>query len=247
MAIYHYELIRDGDVRAVNRLLLQGWQPVRETMMPDPRGSARTEPPSVLVLFEKETTFPVLSGEFLGGQVPLSTLAETPLMAGLSPEELRELAAQMEVHAYAADETIFEKGNEDRVLQIVVTGKVRIELPDLPLEEASVVDLGPGDVFGESTFFAAASHSTTGIATTPTTTVRLTRERYDELLQSDRLCAFKLALNAAELLGFRLQETDDWLWALIREEQSTQIAASWKRFRHRVGGWSGSSGGFFTA
>ena len=247
MSIYHYELIKDGDVRAVNRLLLQGWQPVRETIMPDPAHATKVETPSVLILFEKEASFPVLSGEFIGGQVPLSTVAEVPLMAGMEPEELRELSAQMDIRGYAADELIFEKNADERVLQVIVSGRVRVELPDLPLEEASVIELEAGDVFGESTFFAAASHSTKGIAVSPVTTVRLARERYDELLQGGRMCAFKLALNAAELLGFRLQETDDWLWSMIREDQSAQIAASWKRFRHRVSGYSSPTGGFFKA
>lgn len=73
----------------------------------------------------------------------------------------------------------------------------------------------------------------------------LTRERFDELLQARRMSAYKLALNAASLLGARLQGTDNWIRELLQEEQSARIAQSWHRFRRRVDRTSDFSGGFF--
>ncbi|MFG0335051.1 MAG: Crp/Fnr family transcriptional regulator [Maioricimonas sp. JB049] len=243
MKRYRYVLAPEGDLSDVNRLLAMGWQPVRETF-----GDRDASGPwTAMILLERDDPFPVVTGETLSGDVPLSYFDDVKLLDGLVGEELRELLSACELCTYADGEVIFEAGDIGRTLHVIVQGKVALRFADLPVEETEVVELNPKDAFGESTFFSPAAHSLTAEAVGAAGTMKLTRERYDELLQARRTSAYKLGLNAAALLGARLQETDRWVRDLLQEEQSTRIAQSWHRFRRRVERTSDYSGGFFHA
>ena len=69
--------------------------------------------------------------------------------------------------------------------------------------------------------------------------MRLTRDRFDELMQGGLAAAWLIALNAAAILANRLNETDDWVRELLEQEQNARIAESWKRFRESTRGTTG--------
>ena len=165
---------------------------------------------------------------------PPEMLREIPLFRDLTVDEIEELLAVADDRDYRVDETIFHEGGHDRALYAIFDGKVQIVLPTPAFEETVVTTLGPGCVFGESTFFHAAPHVATGRCLTSVLVVRLPRERYDQLLHRGSLAAYKLAANAAVILAHRLQETDRWLEDILQRHQDAEIAASWREFRHRI-------------
>lgn len=236
-----YISVEPGQTGELNRLLLQGWSPVRELVAGDDRGS-------VLVLLEKPD-FPAGSVEFPGlGTVDRQQLSGFTLLQGLGDEELSDIAACCESRLVSAGASVFEEGQPGTALYFLIDGRVSLQLAGLPLEDAEILAVGPGDVFGESTFFSPGPHSIRAIAVSDLQLLVLERERYDQLLQSGNAAAGKLGVNAAELLGTRLQETDQWMKAFLEEEQNAEIAASWRRFRRGVSGSSSeSTGGFFHA
>lgn len=95
--------------------------------------------------------------------------------------------------------------------------------------------------------YSGAAHGSSAVCLSECRVLQLPRSRYDELLQAQEGSAFQIALNSAEILGTRLQETDQWLQALLRDEQSHRIAESWSRFRSRIlSSGSSMTGGVFT-
>jgi CRP/FNR family transcriptional regulator, cyclic AMP receptor protein len=241
MKLYRYEVVGLGQLETANHLLTRGWRPLREIPL-ESNSAAGTQ--GVLVLFERDDDFPQWSAESIGGVIPVEFLTEVPLLTGMTGEELREIIAACELRKYEAGEVIFAEGEDARELYILLEGQVRLRLPELRLEGTEIMEVGPKDVFGESTFFSPAAHTAAAEAITAARALRLDRERYDELLQAGRTSAYKLALNAAEILGARLQETDLWVWELLKEEQSARIAHSWHRFRQRTSRSTYNTGGF---
>ena len=165
---------------------------------------------------------------------PPEMLREVPLFRDLAIDEIEELLAVADDHDYRADEAIFHEGGHDRALYAIFDGEVQIVLPAPAFEETLIATLGPGSVFGESTFFHASPHVATARCQTPVLAVRLPRERYDQLLQRGNLAAYKLAANAAAILAHRLQTTDRWIEDLLQHQQDAEIAASWREFRRRI-------------
>jgi CRP-like cAMP-binding protein len=110
------------------------------------------------------------------------------------------------------------------------------QVDDIQTDETVLLEAGPKDVFGESSFFARAPHRTTATALSPVTALQLHREAYDDMLQAQRPAAWKLSVNLATVLASRLQATDLWAWNLLREERSAGLTRSWTRaFGQRLG------------
>ena len=135
-------------------------------------------------------------------------------------------------------------GDASESICIVLTGDVDVMLPELPVKGQSVVNLKPGGVFGESTFFPKIHTRCRHLRAIPEQhCLCLTAQRTTKY-QEQPSAVLKLANNTARILAARLQETDEWVWDLVSQSQQAQMSASWRRFRHRITG-NDSSGGFF--
>lgn len=230
MPIYRYAYINNRPEGA-NRLLAQGWRPVREIAAVHPPESVDEQ---VLALLERDDVPAGGSLDVLGGQVTAADMESLPLFTGLNSEELGEVFAAMELRELAEGEAVFSQGELAPAIFIVVEGNVRISLPELPVEEVDVLDASRLQVFGEASFFSGEPHATTAKASVKSRLLRFSRERFDDMLQAGSSTATKIAVNAAGLLGKRLGATDKWVWELHQEDQNLRVARSWGRFRRRM-------------
>ncbi len=251
MKRYRFETVKDGDVSSLNRLLARGWCPVRESIVPGQRyASAEGDVPPVgnglcaLVLLERDDAPPTWQGELLSDGTPLAILEDTPLFRDLTEAEIREFVAAADVVSFAEGDVLFDVDQQEQSLFVLLRGEVSIHLVGLPLEDPVVLEVKPRTVFGESTFFAPAAHSAKAEAVTAVSALKLSRSQYDELRQTERPVALKIAENAARILAMRLQQTDIWVHEILEEGQNSQISQSWRRFRRRVGPTNDTQGGF---
>lgn len=241
MKIYRYESLSQTSLNALNTLLSHGWTPVREVS-----GSGDDATTGSLVLLEKEVTSTPFQGDVLIEGVPLEFLAGVMLFENFTISEIREVVGLCRITTRQKGSAIFAKGDPAEAMFVVLAGDVEVLLPELPVEDATVVLLQPGGVFGESTFFSETSHSmSASCATECVTLLTLDRAAFEELFQSNSPIALKLVHNVARILAARLQETDQWVWNLLQQSQFARISSSWRRFRHRVGGTESVGGGFF--
>lgn len=243
MSIYRYEVVTAGNVDAVNQLLVRGWKPSREIPL-DAAGRAG-DVPAALVILERDDTVPMALAAQLDGGIPVSLLSEVPLFDGLTHEELSELAGSGEVRSYSAGDAIFEAGSEEACLCVILSGNVELRLPTAGMGGTHVMQIGERDVFGESSFFSGGAHAADAAAVDEVRLLVIPRAGFNELLQASRPVAWKIAMNAAGILGVRLQETDDWLAELLQEEEDARIAQSWQRFRESAGRGSFTPHRFF--
>jgi CRP-like cAMP-binding protein len=241
MKHYRYEYVTQDSLSRLNRILRRGWCPVRE--MDRKNGEADAAP--ALVLLEKESEHSSFAGgEILAG-VPVDFLQNVMLFEDFTTDELRYVVNQCEVQSFEAGTQLFAPGDASESICIVLTGDVDVMLPELPVQGQAVVNLKPGGVFGESTFFSESPHTMSASAgDSGAALLVLDRIAYDEIFKEQPSAVLKLANNAARILAARLQETDEWVWDLLSQSQQAQISASWRRFRHRITG-NDSSGGFF--
>lgn len=226
MSVYHYETIANGNTTNINRLLARGWKPIREVS---------NSPESVTVLLEKDGTIEPFPDTELCPGVTVGSLADVPLFSGLSELEIRQVLSVCEVRSVAASGVIFESGEAEQSMSVILCGEVEITLPPLPGEETVIMQIGPRDVFGEGSFWSALPHAVNAKAVTNVTLLRLDRQRFDELMQGSPQAAMCILMNSAGILAVRLHETDEWLQELLKQEQDARISASWRQFRESVG------------
>src|SRR5678816_757668 len=77
------------------------------------------------------------------------SLSRIPLFRRLTPEELEQLAAEVDQVKFDPDETIFNEQDKGDALYVVEDGSVRIWVLDEDVEPVTLKELGPGEFFGE--------------------------------------------------------------------------------------------------
>jgi CRP-like cAMP-binding protein len=141
------------------------------------------------------------------------------LLAGFQPAELEELASQMKELDYAEGVSVFSVGDTSRSIYLVLSGRVQIDLIGHTVEDTKLVELGPNEVFGETTFFHAAEHNNTAWCQEPTRLAELPYATYEQLLKSNSSIAYHLGANAAHILAARLQATDTWIREVLDHDE----------------------------
>ncbi|MEZ6059915.1 MAG: cyclic nucleotide-binding domain-containing protein [Planctomycetaceae bacterium] len=247
MKIYRYESVRFDAADGLNSLLRQGWLPIRETHIPSgSESNSESAAATLLILLEKEVDRLPFPGETLAGNVPITFLQDVMLFDGFELNDLQRVVGLCDVRTFDPETVLFQTGDEAHWLAVVLKGDVQVGLPELPVQQTTIAVLQPGGVFGESTFFSESPHTMSArTGANGATLLSLTRPSYDELAHIDANVAARLANNAARILAGRLQETDEWVWELLQQNQIAQVSASWRRFRHRVRGGDVAGGGFF--
>jgi SulP family sulfate permease len=145
----------------------------------------------------------------------LATEAELPLAAcslvrGLTPRELRVVAAALQRRELQAGEVVFHQGDEAEALYVVTRGSVsavaRVSRASGPHQRTQrFASLGPGTMFGEMALVDQAGRSADAVADGPACLQVLSRESLDRLLAEHPEVAAKLYRNIAAHLGERLR------------------------------------------
>jgi CRP/FNR family transcriptional regulator, cyclic AMP receptor protein len=115
----------------------------------------------------------------------VESLATIPFFAGLDAAALAQVAAGMRARRFRRGEVIFHLGDPGDALFIIVAGEVKISLPSETGEEAILVRLVAGDVFGELALLDGAPRSATATAMAVSETVVLPRDRFRQLIAEE--------------------------------------------------------------
>ncbi len=115
----------------------------------------------------------------------VESLATIPFFAGLDRSALEQVAAGMRARRFRRGEVIFHLGDPGDALFIIVAGEVKISLPSETGEEAILVRLVAGAVFGELALLDGAPRSATATAMAITETVVLPRDRFRQLIADE--------------------------------------------------------------
>ncbi len=162
-----------------------------------------------------------------------------PLFEGLSGEDLRALAARMKERTFRAGEMIFNQGDVQDWMYIVVDGYVNIHLPGESSRRVSLKDVTKGEYFGELALFDQKPRSASALASTDVLLLELTAETLSEYLAQRP----KVGLAILRTMTERLRETN----AMLHERAAKNVveeldkALTWKdRLADRVAELNGS-------
>src|ERR1044072_5062059 len=77
------------------------------------------------------------------------SLSRMPLFKRLTPEELEQLAQEVDQVRFDANETIFNEQDKGDALYVVESGSVRIWVLDEDVKPVTLMQLSPGEFFGD--------------------------------------------------------------------------------------------------
>ena len=134
-----------------------------------------------------------------------SILTEVAHLRELSPAERAALAERIDLHNYAAGQTIFSYGDPGHALYIIRSGEVEIFLKNDQGEKIVLETSGPGDVFGEISLLDDGPRTAWVAAISDVEVLRLDREHFEDYV---RLYT-PAALNLLSVAARRLRKSDD--------------------------------------
>jgi CRP/FNR family transcriptional regulator, cyclic AMP receptor protein len=143
------------------------------------------------------------------------SLASVPLFKRLTPEELQQLAEEVDQVQYGADETIFNENDRGDALYVVESGAVRIWVLDEDVKPVTLTELKPGEFFGELAVLDRGPRSTNATATEETILHRLSSDDFQKFL----LAHPDIAIDIICEIGARMRQTNQ----LVSQRASRNI------------------------
>jgi len=132
------------------------------------------------------------------------SLSRIPLFRRLTPEELEQLAQEVDQAKFDADETIFNEQDKGDALYVVEAGSVRIWVLDEDVEPVTLKELGPGEFFGELAVLDRGPRSTNATAIGETTLHRLSSDDFQAFLMKHP----DVAIDVICEIGARMRQTN---------------------------------------
>ncbi|MER3451993.1 MAG: Crp/Fnr family transcriptional regulator [Thermus sp.] len=158
----------------------------------------------------------------------LQALLQSPLFAGLRPEEVQIALGYFIPRRYRKGQVIFKEGDLGQALYLVEEGLVRLYRTHLGGQERTLGFLAPGEGFGEMSLLDEAPRSASAEMLEEGRLLLLFREEYQSLL--GRLPRF--GHNLALLLVERLRAANLLMDLLVFEEVEVRVAfALWLAHR----------------
>jgi len=118
-------------------------------------------------------------------------LKSVPFFSTLNGEQLRELADVAIAEEFPAETVLYKPGDAADCLYIVVSGHCVIER-DVQGQKVRLASIAPRGCFGEMSLLDGEPHTTTATLTEPSVLLKLTRERFRELIKEDPDVAFAI-------------------------------------------------------
>jgi CRP-like cAMP-binding protein len=113
-------------------------------------------------------------------------LRRCPLFSKVDERALARLVGSLRKRRYRRNQTIFHQGDPGDSLYVIVSGAVKIVLPDSAGDEGAIIaTLGPGDFFGELALLDGEDHSASAVASEVTEALVLRRDAFDRLVDED--------------------------------------------------------------
>jgi uncharacterized membrane protein len=167
------------------------------------------------------------------------SLSRIPLFKRLTPDELEQLAAEVDQVKFGADEIIFNEADKGDALYVVESGSVRIWVLDEDVKPVTLAELKNGEFFGELAVLDRGPRSTNATAISETVLHRLSSDDFQAFLMKHP----DVAIDVICEIGARMRQTN----TLVSQRATRNInvemeerATIGQRIADRVASFGGS-------
>ena len=135
----------------------------------------------------------------------IDLLKKNLLFKGCTSEDFELISGLFQERKVKPNTTIFSEKMPAEALYIVKSGKVKISVMEGESDEIGLLELGPGDFFGEIALIQESSRAVTARAESAVEVLMLTRRDFIALLDLDPRVGAKITLSIARLLAMRVK------------------------------------------
>ncbi len=144
----------------------------------------------------------------------------TPLMRGLSEDQIEEVFNRMEHLCYESDSLILTQGEANPGIWLLSSGCAEVVRDGIGGNPERVLALlGPGSVFGEMSFFRKTPHTANVRSVQQSTVHKLSWSALEELKKDAGEIAVVLLANIVTVAAERLHLMDNWVCRLLESNE----------------------------
>ena len=170
---------------------------------------------------------------------PPEDLRHVPLFSLLDDDELRVLAAQVEMRSFAVRQRIYKAGDPGDRAYVLLSGAVRVTTIDEDHQEVLVDEPHQGAFFGFASMLDQVPHKTSAVATESTTCLEVDRNDISTLLRTKPMAGLDMLTvvarqfhNAQDLIRVRAARNPN---SVIEDKETVG-----ERIADRVASFGGS-------
>jgi CRP/FNR family transcriptional regulator, nitrogen oxide reductase regulator len=172
---------------------------------------------------------PVTSASVLEERAGL--LADSPLCAGLSHDDIVKIASCARPKSFARDESVFMQGQPSRCLLLIRTGSVKITQISSSGNEVILWMYGKGNVVGVLSELTGGMHPSSARAMEATTALVWDCATLQNLME---VCP-RIRQNLSQILMTRLHELEERFREVATEKVPRRLALALMRLSKHVG------------
>lgn len=135
----------------------------------------------------------------------IKELQQLRIFNRLDEREVFEIMKRSQLVQYEADQPVFAEGDRDDSMYIIISGTFEVYVNRADGDKMPLFVAGQGLVFGEMSFLDHQPRSAFVVTQERSEALKFTRERFEELLQSEPAVAAKFMFCFAEILSRRLR------------------------------------------
>ena len=151
----------------------------------------------------------------------LKLLSETRFAEGLPNKHLQCLCRAARFIRLAADQRLFEEGEIENEIFVIISGHVRLSMNVPGRGEVPFLSAGPGDLVGWSGVIGDGRMTATAVTTEETTLIALSGNRLNEVCVCEPDLGYVLMRRIAQVLSQRLLSTRLQLLDLFASAESS--------------------------
>ena len=131
---------------------------------------------------------------------------------------------------YSKGDTLFNDGDSSKEMYIIQSGRVRISKKFKDLEE-TLVELGPGDFFGEMATLNDKPRSANAAVLEDSNLLVIDPDTFESMIMNSN----EVALRMIKKLSERIQETDDLIERLLQKDYNSKVITTLIRIAYDIG------------
>ncbi len=157
-------------------------------------------------------------------------LVQLPICRGLKEPEVAELFEVCEDKALQLGDLVVREGEPGDGLYVVLEGAVEIFKKDRSGTQQVLARLGDGSVVGEMSLITGNSARSASVrAVSQSRVLKVSSQRFNELLRGERLCALKVVHNLAQVMSRRLLLMDEKLVEAVERGKKKEEMAEFQK------------------
>ena len=156
---------------------------------------------------------------------------EIPLLEGLSEQQMTEIRARLHRKAFPAGSHVITADQSAEAIYIVLSGSVKISLPNVDGSQVTFAILGPGQIVGEMSVLDDAYRSANVVTLEKTTLFWMDRGYFQSCLKTMP----QLTHNLMRELTSRLRQANRQIEALASLDVASRVARQLVAFARQYG------------